>query len=411
MTHHFSSVPMIGGSALLSQFDPPYKNSQPLRVVSITSPNERLPAKFARASYLSFEVELSLFELRNERVARYARVFFNTHVSTEAPMFRTFILPVILMGMVGGPLLYTHQQHRTQRGIDAGNPAYGNSASTANPWQSASYRNVGVSTGGIQTNSTSPLSQPFPQPNQYQRASYPAAGNYANQFTPTTSATASVTTTPLQTVASNGQPIYGSPVATSAANGQTAWAQPGMVPDFAKTETLVFAGDANGPDLNSAPMSFTPTIDLASLFRFDISESWVTQRWDRVSTSPADEGLHGLRVALVTGTNSWDLHGALTYYFDTTHRLQRITYRGWTGDANRLLQILQQQQQLKAQPTHWAGVYLSKRGGLLMKHPAVIDKSNAVQQLALILELNNPRGSSNLSNDFQSLLRAAVSPR
>ena len=326
-------------------------------------------------------------------------------------MFRTFLLPVILMGIIGGPMLYSHQQRRTQRGLDGANPAYGNNTPAANPWQAASYRNV--STGGIQRQvRLLPLSRTFPQPNQYQQASYPAAGTNANPFISTTSATAGTVNNALQPIAPNGQPIYGSPVmANSAVNGQTAWTQPGMVPDFAKTETLVFAGDANGPDLNSAPMSFTPTIDLASLFRFDISESWVTQRWDRVSTSPADEGLHGLRVALVTGTNSWDLHGALTYYFDTTHRLQRITYRGWTGDANRLLQILQQQQQLRAQPTHWAGVYLSKRGGLLMKHPAVIDKSNAVQQLALILELNNPRGSRNLSNDFQSLLRAAVSQR
>jgi len=197
------------------------------------------------------------------------------------------------------------------------------------------------------------------------------------------------------------------PTAIVMADNQ-AWAQPGMVPDFAKAETMVFPGDANGPDLNAAPMSFTPTVNLSSLFRFDVTKQWITSRWDRVSTCPADQGLHGMRVALVTGTNSWDLHGSLTYYFDANHRVQRITYRGWTGDATRLVQTLQKQVQLRAQPTHWAGLYLSKRSGLLMKHPAVIDKNNPVQQLALIMEINNPAGKTPLSNDFQSLLPAAM---
>lgn len=192
------------------------------------------------------------------------------------------------------------------------------------------------------------------------------------------------------------------------AEGLEAWNQPGMTPDFARAQTLVFPGDAYGPDLTANPMGFVPTIDLSSLFRFDVSKSWVTSRWDRISTSPAQDGLHGMRVALVTGTNSWDLHGALTYFFDANHRVQRITYRGWTGDASRLLQVMQQQHGLRPHPTHWAGLYLSQRSGLMMKHPTVIDKSNPVQQLALVLEINNPAGNTPLSSDFQSLLPAAM---
>lgn len=296
-------------------------------------------------------------------------------------MFRTFILPVLLMGVIGGPLLYSHHQKRSRE-----NP-YASTRYQSNPWQSASYRN-GVDQSA---QSTFPISntQRFRPPTNFQQASFPAA---AGGVFPSTTVGA--------------QPAS----FTSFAQGDNAWAQAGLVPDFAKTETVVYPGDANGPDLNAAPISFTPTIDIASLFRFDITEPSITGRWKRVSTSPAEDGLHGLRVALVTGTNSWDLHGSLTYYFDANHVLQRITYRGWTGDANRLLQILRPHQ-LRAQPTHWAGVYLSRRSGLLMKRPAVLDKSNVVQQLALILELNNPRGKRTLSEDFQSLSRAAVVSR
>ena len=311
-------------------------------------------------------------------------------------------------------MLYSHHQRRTQAGLLAGNPTInGNTRASSNPWQPASYRGVS------RTSNVSTLGAPptFADPQNTRTGSFPAPVNHrvnrnvtvASGLPVINNATGSQTS-----YSAASQPVLGSPaiaVAAPVSSNSMAWASPGMTPDYAKAETLVFSGDANGPDLSLGPMSFTPTIDIASLFRFDLSESWVTQRWQRVSTCPGDQGLHGLRVALVTGTNSWDLHGALTYYFDSAHQLQRITYRGWTGDATRLLQILQQQHQLRAQPTHWAGVYLSKRNGLLMKHPAVIDKSNVVQQLALILELNNPAGSNNLSEDFQSLSRAAVVSR
>lgn len=307
-------------------------------------------------------------------------------------------------------MLYSHHQRRSQRGLLANHPANaGNHLGSHHPWQQASYQNsIGAAANVLGNNGPS-----FPDSQNARGQSFPVSVSRQFNRSATIAGTSSISNTNgSPNLQSSSQAILGSPaVAAPVSGNQMAWASPGMTPDFAKTQTLIFAGDANGPDLSSAPMSFTPTIDLASLFRFDISESWVTQRWQRVSTCPADQGLHGLRVALVTGTNSWDLHGALTYYFDSGHRLQRITYRGWTGDANRLLQILQQQHQLAPQPTHWAGVYLSKRSGLLMKRPAVIDKSNAVQQLALILELNNPAGSSTLSADFQSLSRAAIVSR
>ena len=327
-------------------------------------------------------------------------------------MFRAFILPVILMATVGGPILYSHHKRYAAK-----LPNVPVAASQSAPWQSASYRtnsinaSIGVPTGfqrpniNAQTQNATfgipptigparPTFQSVGQP-----TSFPQSIN--SNIIGTSNSLTSTSPIPLSTS------VAVSPTAFTPADDR-AWAQPGMVPNFAKTETLVFAGDANGPNLSVEPINFTPTIALASLFRFDVTQQQITSRWDRVSTSPMEQGLHGLRVAVVTGTNPWDLHGSLTYYFDANHRAQRITFRGWTGNPARLLQTLQQQHNLRARPTHWAGLYLSNRGGLLMKHPAVIDKSNPVEQLALILEINNPAGKTPLSKDFQSLLPAAM---
>lgn len=106
--------------------------------------------------------------------------------------------------------------------------------------------------------------------------------------------------------------------------------------------TIVYSGDAQGPDLSGPPMEFIPTINLDEIFRFDASPSWVQQRWQRVSTCPNLDGLRGLRVALVTGTNPNDLHGSLTYFFDVNQTVQRISFQGWTGDSTKLLQFLTQ---------------------------------------------------------------------
>ncbi len=184
---------------------------------------------------------------------------------------------------------------------------------------------------------------------------------------------------------------------------------PTFTPDTLAAQTTVFPGNQFGPDLTAQPLEFLPITDLGQIFRFDISQEWVTRRWKRVSTNHGDDKLHGFRVALVTGTNSWDLHGSLTYYFDDQQRAQRITYRGWTGDATRLIDLLTNRYDFKPQKTHLAGFYLAKswgraKSGILMKHPDVIYQENPSQRLGIVLEINNPAGSFSLSPDFQSLI-------
>ena len=187
----------------------------------------------------------------------------------------------------------------------------------------------------------------------------------------------------------------------------------GLTPDFGKAETTIYRGTAAGPDLTAQPLSFVPVNDFREVFRFDVNESWVKQRFKRISTVPADADLHGLRTAMVTGTNSWDLHGSQTYYFDANHRLQRITFRGWVGDSTRLLEMATKHFGLKPQPTHWAGLYLGNfggklTGGLIMKDPDVIDQRNQLQRSAVLLELNQPSGRFEISDDFRGLLRSAA---
>ena len=216
-----------------------------------------------------------------------------------------------------------------------------------------------------------------------------------------------------------GQPIPGGLPAGLPGGFSGQGTQPDLsqwTPDFGAAQTFVLPGNAHGPDLNAQPLEFLPVTNFEEIFRFDINPTWIKQRWKRVSTSPGERDFHGLRVALITGTNSWDLHGSLTYYLDTSQRVQRITFRGWTGDSTKVVSLLTQRYQFRPQQTHWAGFYIAgtKRkttGGLLMQHPTVIQTDNPVQQVAIVLEINNPSGKSVLSHDFHSLIEGSLSTR
>ncbi|NQT41496.1 MAG: hypothetical protein HQ581_28665 [Planctomycetes bacterium] len=96
-----------------------------------------------------------------------------------------------------------------------------------------------------------------------------------------------------------------------------------------------------GPDGLPAPsLEGAEVADLAEIFRFDVTTSWILGRWSRVSTGLGGIEFQGYRVPLVTGTAENDLAGSLTYYFTPARQLQRITFQGTTGDTRRLLQLL-----------------------------------------------------------------------
>ena len=328
-------------------------------------------------------------------------------------MFRTLFIPSILALIVATPFLFSKSNSK-RTGVRNGAAAYqtgygetGNglpsilpssqsfggqySAGGTNPFYQANAT-IGSDGSGTALNSqTAPIGNP-----NLAAFDNPALGHVI----PTT-----------------GGPQFAFPPVAGGWPGQGI--QPdfsGMTPDYGAAQTFVLPGNAHGPNLSAQPLEFLPVTNFEEIFRFDISQNWIKQRWKRVSTSPGDAGLHGLRVALITGTNSWDLHGSLTYYLDTSQRVQRITFRGWSGDATKLTNLLTQKYGFRPQQTHWAGFYIAQKkrtptGGLLMQHPTVIQTDNPVQQIAIVLEINNPAGKSVLSRDFHSLIEGSMRTR
>jgi hypothetical protein len=83
-----------------------------------------------------------------------------------------------------------------------------------------------------------------------------------------------------------------------------------------------------------------PILGLDEVFRFDLAPTDVLRRWPRVSTELPTLHLHGYRVPLVSGTEPTSLAGALTYYFNPSQQVQRITFRGTTGDPRAIIILL-----------------------------------------------------------------------
>lgn len=101
-----------------------------------------------------------------------------------------------------------------------------------------------------------------------------------------------------------------------------------------------------------------PVVDLAEVFRFDVTPDWVVLKFPRVTTGLAILQLQGYRVPLVTGTAEDDLVGTLTYYFDAARQVRRITFEGTTGNPNRLLAFLTGYYGFVYRPTNNPAVYL-----------------------------------------------------
>jgi hypothetical protein len=80
---------------------------------------------------------------------------------------------------------------------------------------------------------------------------------------------------------------------------------------------------------------------LEDVLRFDITTGWVLGNWSRVSAGLAELDMQGYRVPLVSGITDGDVAGALTYYFNPKQRVERITFFGTTGDAGKLVALLE----------------------------------------------------------------------
>lgn len=78
-------------------------------------------------------------------------------------------------------------------------------------------------------------------------------------------------------------------------------------------------------------------IEFAEIFRLDINSAWLMAHWPRVTTGLTELDWHGYRVSLTTGTQEDDVAGALTFYYDKEQVIQKMTFRGLTGDPRKLV--------------------------------------------------------------------------
>lgn len=145
-----------------------------------------------------------------------------------------------------------------------------------------------------------------------------------------------------------------------------------------------------GPSIVGAPVT-----DLREVMRFDITPTWVIERFTRVSTVLADVRLKALRVPIVTGTRVDDLAGTLTYYFDGSGKVQRVTMHAFTGDPTRLVGAMTQHYGMTHEPTLEAGVFTKRWNGipihfLRLTHSSVVHADALHQKYTVFLELNQP---------------------
>lgn len=159
-----------------------------------------------------------------------------------------------------------------------------------------------------------------------------------------------------------------------------------------------------------ATLTGPPVADFSQIVRFDISPAWVTSRWPRVTTVTAELGMEGLRVPVVTGTNTDDLAGSLTYYFDRYHRVQRLTFDGYTGDDRKLVAVLLKYFGMHREPSLDASMYVARWNGtptsvLRVARAPVVSADSPNSQLHVMLELNRPSRDYGLSQPFVQLLQ------
>jgi hypothetical protein len=166
-----------------------------------------------------------------------------------------------------------------------------------------------------------------------------------------------------------------------------------------------------------APLEGTPTYSLAEVLRLDVTKEWVYQRWARKSTALSELDLYGVRVPLVTGTRVHDLAGSLTYFFTPDGRLQRISFRGRTGDTTQLVALVTQRYGFQWQTPTAAGEQLLQvlNGDQILcelrTRPAPVLWSNSPNNsFSVNLELQNPATARPLKPILAPVPAAASAP-
>ncbi len=176
------------------------------------------------------------------------------------------------------------------------------------------------------------------------------------------------------------------------------------------TGVAIFAGDQAGPDMTAGPLEFMPISDLSTVFTWDKSVDQIRADFRRLSVVPAENGWQGLRSDLVTGTGVADLHGCITWYFDSSGQMQRIAFRGWTGDYRHLKSLLADRFLLTSsgqaglKETMTLGSWGSTTSAAAFQLPQVIRQDSPQRQFAVTLELNRS-SSYSISPTMQAAMQ------
>lgn len=170
------------------------------------------------------------------------------------------------------------------------------------------------------------------------------------------------------------------------------------------TQPIIWPGPTEPPE-----RFYQPVTQFDEVIRFDVYPEWVKTRWNRVSSTPGEFDLQGMRVPLVTGNQTYDLSGSLTYYFDSNRQIQRILFQGWTGDPNQLVRFLSSEYGFKQQTGNHPGLFTKNKffrthSVLRLDTPALINQSEQQRQTMVYLELNHPQGNIPISTTAQQAL-------
>ncbi|HUT11828.1 MAG TPA: DUF6690 family protein [Thermoguttaceae bacterium] len=161
---------------------------------------------------------------------------------------------------------------------------------------------------------------------------------------------------------------------------------------------MVGEGATGDDGLASPPVEGPPTSNLAEVLRFDVTADWIQSRWPQVATGLAHLQLQGYRVPLVTGTDPTDLAGALTYYFNPKQQVQRITFHGTTGDAQKLVSLLTNYYRFVYRPANDPGLFVYESASpdgkihnlLRVRQAGVLKSSDPLRRFSVDLVMERP---------------------
>jgi len=147
----------------------------------------------------------------------------------------------------------------------------------------------------------------------------------------------------------------------------------------------------------AARANLVAAVPITEALRFDASLAWILSRWSRVSTGLAELDLQGYRVPWISGTADDDVAGSLTYYFNREKQLEKITFRGTTGDARRLVGIVSERFEFRRQISNDPGlhVYQARWNGepvsqLEIRAARVVRADQSHARFNVTLSIKNP---------------------